>query len=195
MDLFSLTPSGQLNDVSITYSGTRDPRNGPENVTGSLGDIIKCDTAWAQQRMKAGLTNLYGAEYMLVRTKSTSTASLLPGRPVFYSSVADLDACIVTPDAVATYFFAGIAINTPDTKGDCVLIVVAGDADIISATTGDALGVAMGLLIGGGVATATSAAGGFPAGVGALNMAANVAGSASRMHVRGNVRRFKEGVR
>jgi hypothetical protein len=106
-----------------------------------------------------------------------------------------LDACIVTPDAVATYFYAGIAINVPDNKGECVLIVVAGDADIISATTGDALAVAMGLLIGGGVATATSAAGSFPAGIGALNMAANTAASATRMNVRGAYRRFKEGVR
>lgn len=195
MDLFTLTPTGKLNEVSIPYSATRDVRNGPENLTGSLGDIIKCDTKWAQERQKAGLTNLYGGEYMLVRTKSTSTAALLPGRPVFWSSVADLDACIVTPDAVATYFFAGIAINVPDNKGECVLIVVAGDADIIPATTADALGVAMGLLIGGGVARATSAAGGFPAGVGALNMAATVADTASRMHIRGNLRRFKEGVR
>jgi hypothetical protein len=195
MDLFSLTPTGKLNEVSITYNASRDVRLGPDNLAGALGDIIKCDTTWAQQRQKAGLTNLYGGEYMLVRTKSTSTAALLPGRPVFWSSVADLDACIVTPDAVATYFFAGIAINVPDTKGDCVLIVVGGDADIISATTADALGVAMGLLIGGGVATATSAAGSFASGVGALNMAANVATAASRMHVRGNLRRYKEGVR
>jgi hypothetical protein len=195
MDLFTLTPSGKLNDVSIAFNATRDVRLGPDNLAGSLGDTIKCDTAFAQARQKAGLTNLYGGEYMLVRTKSGSTAALLAGRPVFWSSVADLDACIVTPDAVATYFFAGIAINVPDNKGDCVLIVVAGDADVISATTGDALGVAMGLLVGGGVATATSAAGGWPTGVGALNMAANTAASATRMHVRGALRRFKEGVR
>lgn len=195
MDLFTLTPSGKLNDVSIAYNALRDVRLGPDNLAGSLGDTIKCDTAFAQARQKAGLTNLYEAEYMLVRTKSGSTAALLPGRPVFFSSVADLDACIVTPDALATYFFAGIAINVPDNKGDCVLIVVDGDADIISATTADALGVAMGLLIGAGVATATSAAGGFPAGIGALNMAANVATTATRMRVRGAYRRFKEGVR
>lgn len=196
MDLFTLTPTGKLNEVSLAFNATRDVTKGPDNLPGALGDIIKCDTKFAQERWKSGLgTSGYGGEYMFVRTKSTSTASLIPGRPVFFASAADADAWIVTPDAVATYFYAGVAINTPDTKGDCVLIVVGGDVDALHATTGDALGVALGLLVGAGVARFTSAAGGFASGVGALNMAANVADALSRVHVRGNLRRFREGVR
>lgn len=196
MDAFTLTPTGKLNEVSIAYNATRDVTKGPDNLPGALGDIIKCDTKFAQERWKSGLgTNGYGGDYMFVRTKSNSVASLIPGRPVFYASMADYDACIVTPDALATYFFAGVAINTPDNKGDCVLIVVAGDVDAIPATTGDALGVAMGLAIGAGVARFTSAAGSFPSAVGALNSAANVADTPSRMRLRGVYMRYKEGVR
>jgi hypothetical protein len=66
-----------LNEVSIAFNATRDVRLGPDNLAGSLGDIIKCDTHWAQATAKGGLTNLYGGEYMLVRTKTTSTAALV----------------------------------------------------------------------------------------------------------------------
>jgi hypothetical protein len=207
MDLFTLTPSGKLNDVDIEYSATRDVTLGPEFISGSLGDIIKCDTAFAQRHQRAG-TTLFGAEYMLVRTKSNSTAALLAGRPVFWGSEADLDACIVTPDAAADALFAGVAINVPATKGNVVLIVVAGDVDgLIKGVITDAgdadLGDVYTLDISGGVATfdilanATAVTWATMKQIAAKRIEIPTAGQLARMQLNpyAVVRRFKEGIR
>lgn len=207
MDLFTLTPSGKLNDVDIEFNATRDVTKGPDNLAGSLGDIIKCDTAWAQQHQKTGLV-LYGAEYMLVRTKSTSTAALLAGRPVFWGSEADLDACIVTPDAAADALFAGVALNVPTTKGNCVLIVVGGDVQgLVRGVITDAgdtdLGDFYQLDISGGVATfdilanATAITWGSIKAIASRRIANPTAGAVARMQLNpaAVIRRFKEGVR
>lgn len=208
MDLFTLTPSGKLNDVSITYNATRDVTRGPDNLAGSLGDIIKCDTAFATERTKSGGATLYQAEYMLVRTLSTSTAALLAGRPVFWPDAAAIDACIVSPDAAADALFAGVAINVPETKGDCVLIVVAGDVDGlvkgVITDAGDAdLGDFYTLDISGGVATfdvlanATAITWGTMKAIAAKRIELPTAGQLARMQLNpaAVVRRFKQGVR
>lgn len=209
MDLFTLTPSGMLNDVSIAFNATRDVTKGPDNLPGTLGDIIKCDTKFAQERWKAGVgNNGYQGEYMFVRTLSTSVASLLPGRPVFYADSAAIDACIVTPDAAADALFAGVAINTPDNKGDCVLIVVAGDVDGLVSNpitdAGDAdLGDFYSLAIGGGVATfdilanATAVNWGTLKAIASKRITLPVAGQVARMQLNpaAIIRRFKEGIR
>ena len=209
MDLFTLTPSGKLNDVSITYNASRDVRLGPDNLAGSLGDTIKCDTRFAAERWKSGVgNNGYGGEYMLVRTKSNSTAALLVGRPVFWEDAAALDACIVTPDAAVDALFAGVAINVPETKGDCVLICVAGDVDGLVKNpitdAGDAdLGDIYTLDIAAGVATfdilanATAVNWGTLKAQAAKRVALPTAGQVARMHLLQNavVRRFREGVR
>jgi hypothetical protein len=208
MDLFTLTPSGKLNDVDIEFNATHDVKLGPDNLRGTLGDIIKCDTAFAQQRTKAGGATLYGAEYMFVRTKEGSTAALLAGRPVFWGSAADLDACIVTPDAAADALLAGVAINVPTTKGNCVLIVVAGDVDGlvkgVITDAGDAdLGDFYTLDIAAGVATfdvlanATAVTWGSIKSIAAKRIELPTAGQLARMQLNpaAVVRRFKEGVR
>lgn len=208
MDLFTLTPNGYLNDVDIEYNATRDVTKGPDNLSGALGDIIKCDTKFATERTKAGGATLYGGEYMLVRTKSTSTAALLAGRPVFWGSEADLDACIVTPDAAADALFAGVAINVPSTKGNCVLIVVAGDVDGlvkgVITDAGDAdLGDFYSLDISGGVATfdvlanATAITFGNAKAIASRRIELPTAGQLARMQLNplAVIRRFKEGVR
>ena len=208
MDLFTLTPSGKLNDVDIEWNATRDVTRGPDNLAGALGDIIKCDTAWAQQHTKSGGATLYGAEYMLVRTKSTSTAALLAGRPVFWGSEADLDACIVTPDATADALLAGVAINVPTTKGNAVLIVIAGDVDGLVSNpitdAGDAdLGDFYSIAIGGGVGTfdilanATAITFGNAKAIAARRIENPTAGALARMQLNplAVIRRFKEGVR
>lgn len=131
MDLFTLTPSGKLNDVDYTFNTTRDVTLGPDNLRGALGDIIKCDYNFANTHKKAS-TNLYGGEYQFVRTRSGSTNALVVGGPVFWY---DRDNFIVTPDTDGTAEFAGVALNIPATKGNCVLIVVAGDVDALFKAT------------------------------------------------------------
>lgn len=208
MDLFTLTPTGRLNEVDIDFNSTRDVTRGPDNLAGSLGDIIKCDTNFAQQRQNTSVGTLFGAEYMLVRTKSTSTAALLVGRPVFWGSEADLDACIVTPDATVDALFAGVAINVPTTKGNVVLIVVAGDVNgLVKNPITDAGDVDLGdflqLDISGGVATfdvlanATAVTWASMKQLAAKRIAAATAGAVSRMQLNpaAIVRRFKEGIR
>lgn len=208
MDLFTLTPSGKLNDVDIEFNAIMDVTRGPDNLRGALGDIVKCDTDFAQRYQKTSNSVLYGAEYMLVRTKSTSTAALLAGRPVFWGSEADLDACIVTPDAAADALFAGVAINVPATKGNCVLIVVGGDVGgLVKNPITDAGDVDLGdiftLDIAGGVATfdvlanATAVTWATMKQIASKRIAAATAGAVSRMQLNpyAVVRRFKEGVR
>jgi hypothetical protein len=206
MDLFTLTPSGKLNDVDIEW--TTDVKDGPHNLRGALGDTIKCDTAWAQDHQADGGVTLYGAEYMLVRTKAGSTAALLPGRPVFYASAQDIDDCIVTPDAAADALFAGVALNVPTTKGNLVLIAVAGDVDgLIKGVITDAgdadLGDFLTLDIAAGVATfdvlanATAITWGTIKAIAARRIELPTAGQLARMQLNpaAVIRRFKEGVR
>jgi hypothetical protein len=208
MDLFTWTPSGKLNEVDVEYSATRNVRNGPETISGSLGDIIKCDTKFATERTKSGGATLYQGEYMLVRTKDNSTASIIAGRPVFWGSEADLDACIVTPDAAADALFAGVAINAPSVKGNCILIVVAGDVDGLVKNpitdAGDAdLGDFYTLDISGGVATfdvlanATAVTWGSLKSIVAKRIELPTAGQLARMQLTpaAVIRRFREGVR
>lgn len=209
MDLFTLTPSGKLNDVDIEYDAAHDVRNGPNNLDGALGDIIKCDTRFAAERWSSTPGNSgYQGEYMLVRTKADSTAALLPGRPVFWASADDLDDCIVTPDAAADALLAGVALNVPTTKGNCVIILVAGDVDGLVANpitdAGDAdLGDFYSLAIGGGVATFDVLANATAITWGTIKQAVSrrielpTAGQLARMQLNplAVTRRFKEGVR
>lgn len=132
MDLFGITPSGKLNDVDIPFS--TDITLGPTNWKGALGDTIKCDDAFAAAHKKAS-TVLYNGEYQLVRTLSTSTNALVVGGMLYWSDKANF---IVTPDSDGTAELAGFALNIPTTKGDIVLMQVAGDVAALfkaSATT------------------------------------------------------------
>jgi hypothetical protein len=155
MNVFDYIPQGKLNDVDIDWpaSTTAGITGGPQPLVGMLGEEFIYDETNALKLSNTTKGTLYACKIKLVRFLSTSTASNLVGRPVFWSNKKTY---VVTPDAVATSAFAGIAI-TANGKGNMGYIVTAGEVDLLfdAALTKavPALEDPIVLKIGGGVAT------------------------------------------
>lgn len=151
MNVFDYIPQGKLNDVDIDWP--TDITKGPQPLVGMLGEEFIYDETTALKLSNTLKGTLYACKLKLVRFLSTSTASNLIGRPVFWS---DKKKYIVTPDAAATSAFAGIAITAVG-KGNMGYIVTAGEVaglfDAALTKAVPALGDPVYLKIAGGVAT------------------------------------------
>lgn len=115
----------KLNEVSIAIpSGVR---NGPDLVTGRLGERFHLTENRATKLSNTTVGTLREGIYQFVRTDPTivTIANWAVGRPVFWSDIKTFKATTV---AATTALYAGQAINVPDLAGDCVFIQVEGDA-------------------------------------------------------------------
>lgn len=64
------------------------------------------------------IATLYGGWYKYVKFKTTWSATMAAGQPLFYATVADMVLNIVTADATAAGIFAGYCLAPSVTKGN-----------------------------------------------------------------------------
>lgn len=133
MHLFDLLPDAKLNNLDLDWpyvAGVKDITKGPVQWEGMLGERWMYKKASAAKLSDTSKGYCGAGIYQMVRTASASVAALAVGRPVFWS---DRDNLIVTPDIAATFLlnFAGIALNVPTTKGNVVMICIAGEVDAL----------------------------------------------------------------
>jgi hypothetical protein len=152
VNMFDYLPTHKLDEVDIEYPGN-DVTKGPSMFPGLLGQRFDISQLLATKQLTtAGRMGDGIIQY--VRSSPTSTASIIVGRPVFWS---DKIKNVVTPDAVATSELAGFPVSVPTTKGNIIVICNFGEIAVLTKNplTKDpyAAGDLMFLDISGGVAT------------------------------------------
>jgi hypothetical protein len=132
--------SGYLNNENNTLVG-KTATGGPVNFInqsylGQLGKILVVDDAEASRLSLSSVGTLRAGAYMLVKTKSGSSASPARGIAAFWDTSANggVAGAVVTPDMAATSSFAGIYINAP-TKGNYCWIQVRGLVSLLCKTS------------------------------------------------------------
>lgn len=91
-----------------------------EGAYGQLGANVFLTTAELAGYTNTSKTNstLYGGWYKYVKFKTTWSATLAIGQPLFYADATDFFNNTVTADAAAASVFAGFALNATTTKGN-----------------------------------------------------------------------------
>lgn len=115
--------NGNLNEgvgdagIGTPTAGTFPVENG---AYGQLGKNLFLDTddLVNYTNPSGTIATLYGGWFKYVHFKSSWSATLAAGQPLFYADAAAVLANEVTADAAATSIFAGIALSPSTTKGN-----------------------------------------------------------------------------
>lgn len=152
--------TGNLNE-GIGDAGIGTAKAGTfSNVDGALGQLGK--TVFFETDALVSLTNsagtisvLYGGYYKYVKFKSTWSATMAAGQPLFYADYTDMLNNTVTPDAAAAAIFAGFCLAPSVAKGNYWWIQVGGIATVLTKAGSVTSGVAGDLAVQTGQTTAT----------------------------------------
>jgi hypothetical protein len=98
---------------------------------------------------------LYGGWYKYCKFKTTWSATLAIGQPLFYANYTDMLNHTVTADAAAAAIFAGFSLNATVTKGNYWWIQTGGIATVLCKTSSVTDGTAGDLAVQTGQTTAT----------------------------------------
>lgn len=152
--------TGNLNE-GIGDAGPGTAKAGTfSNVDGALGQLGKnvfLDTQeLVQFTNSAGtISTLYGGWYKYVKFKTTWSATMAAGQPLFYADFTDMLNNTVTPDAAAAAIFAGFCLAPSVAKGNYWWIQTGGIATVLTKAGSVTSGVAGDLAVQTGQTTAT----------------------------------------
>lgn len=153
--------NGNLNE-GVGDAGIATPTAGTFAVVngayGQLGKIFYLDTQELLQYTNplGTIGTLYGGWYKYVHFKSTWSATLAVGQPLFYADATALLANEVTPDAAAAQMFAGYCLAAGTVKGNYWWIQVGGLANALCKASSVTSNVAGDLAVQTGDTTATT---------------------------------------
>lgn len=116
-----------------------------EGAYAQLGVNVFLSTSDLASYTNTSKTNstLYGGWYKYVQFKSTWSATLAIGQPLYYATVADMLNSIITADCTAAGIFAGYSLNSSVSKGNYWWIQTGGitwalcKATVTTTTAGD----------------------------------------------------------
>ena len=152
--------TGNLNEgIGDAYPGSPKAGTivGAEGATGQLGaNVFITSQELVNYTNPAGtIGTLYGGWYKYVRFKTTWSATLAAGQPLFYADATDMLNQVVTPDAAAAAIFAGFALCATTTKGNYWWIQTGGIATVLCKASSVTDGTAGDLAVQSGQTTAT----------------------------------------
>lgn len=101
------------------------------------------------------IATLYGGWFKYCRFKTTWSATLAAGQPMFYADYTDMLNNVVTPDAAAAAIFAGFNLSASVSKGNYWFIQTGGIATVLCKASSVTDGTAGDLAVQTGQTTAT----------------------------------------
>lgn len=152
--------TGNLNEgvgdagIATPTAGTFAVENG---AYGQLGKnfFLDTDTLLGYTNSSGTIGTLYGGYYKYVQFKTTWSATLAAGQPMFYANYTDMLNNVVTPDPAAAAIFAGFNLSPSVTKGNYWWIQVSGIATVLCKASSVTDGTAGDLAVQTGQTTAT----------------------------------------
>ena len=152
--------TGNLNEgIGDVYPGSPKAGTiaGAEGALGQLGANVFITTQELVNYTNPSGTigTLYGGWYKYVKFKTTWSATLAAGQPLFYADYTDMLNQTVTADAAAAAIFAGFALCATTTKGNYWWIQTGGIATVLCKASSVTDGTAGDLAVQAGQTTAT----------------------------------------